>query len=103
MLIWTLFGVFIQCGNMSISSNEGSDNDVSNDEGSDEDAGNEARTPSPPRPPPRPPVEVKIICWCNKCVGMVSQHAYICEEHISINGRYDGGFPGASSSGQVIS
>jgi hypothetical protein len=83
---------------MSISFNEGSDNDVNNDEGSDKDAGTEARTPSP-----RPPVEVKIICWCDKCVGIVSQHAYICEEHISINGRYNGGFPKASSSGLVIS
>jgi hypothetical protein len=42
------------------------------------------------------------MCWCKRCVGMVSQHAYIAEEHISTYGRHESGFPGASSSGQVF-
>jgi hypothetical protein len=54
---------------------------------------------SPPRPPE---VQMgKVMCWCKKCVGMILQHAYIAEEHISNYGRHDSGFPGASSSGQV--
>jgi hypothetical protein len=56
----------------------------------------ELSSPSPP-----PVQRGKVMCWCKRCVGMILQHAYIAEEHISYYGRHDSGFPGASSSGQV--
>ncbi len=80
----------LQCGSMSNSSSD-SDTSSSSDE----------EHPSSPSSPP--PIQMgKVMCWCKRCVGMVSQHAYIAEEHISTYGRHESGFPGASSSGQVF-
>jgi hypothetical protein len=78
----------MQCGIMS-SDTDDSDTSSSSDE-------------ELPLPPP-PILTGKVMCWCKRCVGMVSQHAYIVEEHIIKFGRHDSGFPGASSSGQVFS
>lgn len=41
------------------------------------------------------------LCFCTKCVGVVSQKSYVCVEHIERFGRYQGLTPGASSSHMV--
>jgi hypothetical protein len=56
--------------------------------------------PSQSRPPPTRPPPI-MLCWCKKCVGMVKQKSYVCDEHIERFGRHERLTPGASSSHMV--